>query len=174
MPAEPERLGGVRVDRVTSQDWPALKALRLEALADTPIAYLETLAQARTADDASWQARALRGSADGDSCQVIAWSGASAIATAVGFLDPERPGTAVLAAVYVAPAARGTGLMDRLLAPVSGWAREHGCRTLRLWVHQDNGRARVAYARRGFVETGQAMPYPLEPSQRELAMELAL
>lgn len=169
MPADP-----VQVRRVEPADWPALKALRLEALADTPIAYLETLEQALGLDDAAWQARAARGSVHGDSCQVLAWSAGRPTATAVGFLDPERRGTAVLAAAYVSPAARGTGLLDRLLEPVTVWARLHGCTVLRLWVHEDNGRARAAYDARGFLATGQTMAYPVEPSQRELALELAL
>ena len=169
MPAE-----DVSVRRVEPGDWPVLRALRLEALADTPIAYLETLATALALDDDAWQARARRGSAEGDSCQVLARSGGTAVGTAVGFLDAERPGTAVLAAVYVAPAARGTGLLSALLEPVVAWAGGRGCGVLRLWVHEDNGRARAAYERLGFRETGQLMPYPLDPERRELAMELPL
>ena len=164
----------VTVRRVEPGDWPALRALRLEALADTPMAYLETLEAALELDDAAWRSRAARGSLEGDACQVLAWAGEVSVGTAVSYLDAERPGTAVLAAVFVAPAGRGTGLLDRLLEPVTGWAKERGCRVERLWVHEDNGRARQAYATRGFAETGQSMAYPLDPTQRELAMERAL
>lgn len=164
----------VTVRRVEPGDWALLRALRLEALADTPIAYLETLEAALALGDDAWRARAVRGSAGGDSCQVMAWSGEQPVGTLTAFLDPERPGTAVLAAVYVVPTARGTGLLDCLLAPVVAWCRQCGCIRLRLWVHEDNGRARASYGARGFVATGQTMAYPVEPSQRELALELAL
>ena len=49
------------VRRIVPDDWPALRALRLEALEDTPIAFLETLEAARALGDEAWRARAARG-----------------------------------------------------------------------------------------------------------------
>ena len=37
-------------------------------------------------------------------------------------------------------------------------------------MHEDNPRAHAAYARLGFVETGQTQPYPLPPGGLELRM----
>lgn len=153
------------------RDWPALKELRLEALADTPIAYLETLSDARTAGDEVWQARAARGAAGGDSFQVLAWDGERPAATAVSFL---RDGAAWLAAVYVTPARRGTGLLPQLVERCAGWAREQGAAVLRLEVHEDNPRAIRAYDKLGFVDTGERTPYPLDPGGWELLMERPL
>ena len=55
----------VRVRAIVPDDWARLRALRLEMLADTPLAYLETLATAEALTDADWQARARRNAQPG-------------------------------------------------------------------------------------------------------------
>jgi hypothetical protein len=137
----------VEVRRATPADWPRLKALRLEALADTPIGFLETLEQAEQLEDGVWQARAARGAEGGDSLQVVAWDGGRPVGTCVSFVGDGR---AWPVAVYVSPTA------------------------LVLEVHEDNARARAAYDELGFVETGATRPYPLDPSRSELEMVLPL
>ena len=166
-----EAAAGVLVRRITVEDWEQVRALRLEALADTPIAYLETVEDARAKDDASLRARAARGAPGGDSFQVLALAGERPVGTSVSFTSDER---AWLAAVYVSPAFRRTGLLARLVEPCAAWARDQGRDELLLEVHEDNPRARAAYARLGFVETGRSRPYPLDPSGLELEMALPL
>lgn len=173
--AEP---AGVIVRRVRPQDWQALRDLRLEALGDTPIGFLESLETAQVLDDTAWRARAARGADGGDSFQVLAWLDGRAVGTVVCFPEAagggHRSDAAWLAAVYVAPAARGAGLLGALIEPAAGWARERGRTVLRLEVHEDNARARRAYARLGFMETGIRKPYPLDPSREELLMDRRL
>ena len=159
------------IRRVTGDDWRELRALRLEALADTPIGFLETLADAEQAPDEVWQARAARGAVGGDSFQVLAWEGDRPVATCVSFL---REDVAWLAAVYVSPSYRGNGLLGELVERCAGWAREQGSSALRLEVHEDNGRARTAYERLGFLDTGERTPYPLDPTRDELLLERPL
>ncbi len=161
----------MRVERVTPADWPALRALRLEALQDAPVAFCEAYADAVRQPDESWQARAARGAVGGDSFQVLAWDGEAAAATSVGFLAGDD---AVLAAVYVTPAWRGHGLLDRMVEQVVTWGREQGAARLRLLVHESNAPATVAYARLGFLVTGHREPYPLDPATDEVEMARAL
>jgi GNAT superfamily N-acetyltransferase len=160
----------VTVRRVVPADWPQLKARRLEALTDTPIGFLETLDAAQALDDAAWQARAARGSEGGDSLQILAFDAGRAVGTSVSFLS--KVGDAWLAAVYVTPSHRGAGLLARLVEPCAEWVRERGADSLMLEVHEDNPRARAAYARLGFVETGATAPYPLAPGGCELVMRM--
>ena len=148
-----------------------MRALRLEALEDTPLGYLETLAAAREEHDEAWQARAARGAEGGPSFQVMAWEGDRPVGNCVCFL---RDGAAWLAAVYVTPGHRGTGLLDRLVGHCAAWGREQGCTLLRLEVHEDNAPALAAYARLGFRDTGERGPYPLPPGGEELVMERPL
>jgi len=159
------------IRRVTTDDWPALRALRLEALEDTPIGFLETLADAVATPDDLWQERAARGAVGGDSFQVMAWAGDRPVGTCLCFL---RDGAAWLAAVYVAPAYRGQGLLGRLAEQCAGWGREQGSAVLRLQVHEDNARAQAAYATLGFALTGHRQPYDLDPTRDELLMERPL
>ena len=163
----------VVVRRVVPGDWPLLRSLRLEALLDTPLAYLETHAEAAGKDERDWRSRATRGSEGGDSCQLLATRDGRAVATAITFPDGGRDAVWWVVGVFVTPAERGQGLLDRLLDGLADDALAGGGRLLRLEVHEDNPRARAAYARRGFVETGGRRPYPLGGGE-ELEMERAL
>jgi GNAT superfamily N-acetyltransferase len=154
------------VREVVEQDWVRLRALRLEMLADTPIAYLETLETAEAHPVSHWKRHA-RGRPS--SVKLVAeapdgrWLG-----TMTGIVSEGVP---TLVAVYVAPDARGAGagVTDALLAGIETWAAARGDQ-LRLEVNELNGRAIEAYRRRGFVLTGRTTPYPLEPPSLELEM----
>jgi ribosomal protein S18 acetylase RimI-like enzyme len=164
-------LSGVEFRRVVPDDWPALKALRLEALQDTPVAFCERYADAVRASDDVWRACAARGADGGDSFQVLAWLRDLPVATSVGFVDG---GDAVLAAVYVTPACRGRGLLDAMVEQVAGWARDRSCPRLRLLVHETNVPAQRVYERLGFLPTGHREPYPLDPATDEVELARAL
>jgi ribosomal protein S18 acetylase RimI-like enzyme len=165
------------VRRVRPDDWPRLKALRLEALEDTPIGFLERYEDALKIADEGWQFRAHRGSDAGDSAQFVAAQGDGPfVGTMVGFPDGAGSDAVWLAAVYVTPAwrRRDRGVADALLDAVVDWARNRHASRVLLEVHEDNLPARAFYRRRGFVETGQRKPYPLDPSADELVMALPL
>jgi ribosomal protein S18 acetylase RimI-like enzyme len=157
----------VELRRVVAEDWPALKALRLEALQETPIAYCEAYGDAVRETDDGWQARTARGAEGGDSFQVLAWLRDLPVATSVGYLDGAD---AVLAGVYVTPACRGRGLLDAMVEQVAAWARERSCPRLRLLVHETNAGAQRAYERLGFAPTGHREPYPLDPATDEVEL----
>ena len=160
----------VRVTRVRPQDWPAWRQIRLEALEDTPIGFVELLADARQRTDAQWQERAAA-AAEGDAHGLwLAWDGERPVGC-TGAVRYEPGDDALVYSVYVSPTARGGDVLDQLLGAVTAWARTlDGGTRLRLEVHEDNARARAAYARRGFVETGGTAPYPPDPSRSELEM----
>lgn len=168
------------VRRVRAEDWPRLRALRLEALEDTPMGFLERYEDALKITDEGWQFRAHRGSEAGDSAQFVAdqcgREDGSFLGTMVGFPDTSGSDEVWLAAVYVTPAWRGRGraVADALLDAVVDWARSRNASRMLLEVHEDNASARAFYRRRGFIETGQRKPYPLDPSADELAMALPL
>lgn len=156
----------VVVRETEERDWLRLRALRLEMLADTPIAYLETLATAQAHPVSHWKRQA-RGPARG--VRLIAETADGRwIGTMTGIIAETVP---TLVAVYVAPEARGkeAGVTDALLGGVERWARQHGDQ-LRLEVHELNSRAIEAYRRRGFVRTGRTSPYPLDPPSLEIEM----
>ena len=167
---------GVVVRAAGSQDWQALKALRLEALADTPIGFLEQLAGAREHDDAAWRARAQQWTAAPHSALLFAEQDGAPVGM-LGLSDEASrvPSGAVLVlAVYLQPAARGAGVLGALVAQAERWARGRGADRLLLEVHEDNARAQRAYARLGFADTGERSPYDPDPTRQEVLMERSL
>lgn len=151
------------VRRLRPEEWRASKAIRLEALADTPLGFLELLADAEERTDDQWRERAAAVSTGGEQSLHLAWEGDRPIGCAGGWRRDGGP-TVVVYAVYVTPSRRGGPVLDALLAAVAGWARGLGGVTeLRLEVHEANARARAAYERRGFALTGATTAYPHDP-----------
>ncbi|NAZ74965.1 GNAT family N-acetyltransferase [Kineococcus sp. T13] len=158
---------------VTEDDWELFRDLRLRMLADTPIAFMETLEQARAHDEAEWRFRARRTTLPGSSA-VVAVDEASGrwVGTMSTFTDPERG--VFLVSVFVDASQRGAGTADRLLTAVLERVRAEGAHAVTLHVHEDNARARAFYERRGFRDTGVRVPYALDPARSEVEMRLAL
>jgi GNAT superfamily N-acetyltransferase len=142
------RADQLRLEVVGPDDWRAWRDLRLEALEDTPIGFMETVEQARTVDDDEWRERMAK-----PGLRLLAYDEERAVGMAGGFRD--QAGAPVLFAVYVTPAARGTGVLDLLVDRVAEWAAPD---PLTLEVHVDNGHAHRAYLRLGFSETGETTP----------------
>ena len=165
----------IAVRRVTEEDWPLLRAVRLEMLADSPSAYLETVAHAEACSEQEWRFRAGRGSTGATNLAIAApaESRDRLVAYMACFVD--GPLRAHLVSVYVAPAHRGTGLAARMVDQVLQWARDDaGAHTLHLYVHEANPRARAFYRRLGFAETGSSLPYELNPAELDLEMDMSL
>ena len=151
-----------------------MRALRLEMLADTPMAFGETLRTASALDERVWRDRARRGENPRGAALVAIdeAAGGRFVGTMGGYIDPTGP---MLVGVYVSPAYRGRtlGVTDRLLDGVEEWARDFSD-VLLLHVHTQNTRAIAAYERRGYVATGALFPYILNPHEREQEMRKPL
>ncbi|SDE23317.1 Protein N-acetyltransferase, RimJ/RimL family [Blastococcus fimeti] len=156
---------------VRAYEWREARALRLAALSDeaAPVAFLTSYAEASTRPDNQWQAQTRDSSVDagpGAAARLFVaetdegdWVG-SVVARVHQGGEPDSGGAAVqhpsgyVAAVYLAPAHRGRGVLADLLAAATGWLREQGLTHARLHVHTENPRARRAYEKAGFVATG--------------------
>ena len=157
----------------TEDDWQEYRALRFEMLQDAPIAFLETLEQARMHPDEHWRRRASNVNRTTRLFAAVAedgrWLGSMGGFQSAGSHDP------YLVGVYVTPAWRGRelGMTDALLDAVIDWARGRGERLL-LEVHEENEPAIRSYLRRGFTFTGRTQPYPLDRTANEREMALPL
>jgi ribosomal protein S18 acetylase RimI-like enzyme len=166
----------VDISPMRREQWRELRALRLEMLADSPTAYVESLAAAQLVTDEVWQERAVRYTAAGSLNLVAAERGSGHwVGTMSCYVDPGS-GRAYVVAVYVAPSHRGraVGVADVLLDGVESWAVAQGMAELWLEVHESNHRAQAFYLRRGYALTGQTRPYDLDPATDELEMRKAL
>jgi GNAT superfamily N-acetyltransferase len=153
------RLMGVR--RATAEDWQALRELRLRALADSPDAFLATLAEAEQRSEDEWR--------DWGSGGVIfvddAFDG-----MAGGFVTGE--GDVMLWGMWVSPERRGSGLAEALARAVIEWARAERVPRVVLWVVIGNAPAERFYERLGFTPTGVTAQLR-NGLDRELALALA-
>ena len=160
----------VTVHRVTPADAARMRALRLEMLADSPLAFLETLAQAAARPHADFRRRIVQASSGGQLAQFVADPGGRLIGHAGGTVLPEEPGATVVFAVYITPAHRGTGILAALVEAVAEWSVAMGRSELMLEVVVGNDRAVRAYERLGFTDTGVRVPHPIIPGLLELQM----
>lgn len=181
------KLANIR--RMVAGDWERLRAVRLEMLADTPAAYVESLESAQEQTGGQWRNRAVAMTAPG-SVTFVAAESADGISQETGGArtfcglmrvvvknpqEANRPLQAMLISVYVSALHRGTGLADELLRhSVKAAAEELGAGLLQLGVHEDNSRAAGFYARHGFHDTGRREVYPLDTSKKEIIMEREL
>ena len=149
-------------------EWERWKELRLRALRDAPLAFLETIERAESHDDALWRSRVAP--SDARASAVAITDAGEWVGQMVVLLDAEPP---TLVGVYVDPRHRGDGTAQRLLEALVGRARATGAATLRLQVSEGNDRARRFYERMGFVATGDVELIPGHPiPEHEMLLDL--
>lgn len=169
-----ETRGDCVVRRIRADEWREFKELRLEALLDSPLAFVEQYATSVAAPDEFWQDRVRRGAAGSDRCVFVAESAGRLVGKTGCFIEPEITDhvSAHIVGVYLTAAQRGGGIADRLFTAVVGWAREEAkADRVRLFVAEGNPRATAFYQRIGFALTGLSMPYPPDESLIEFEME---
>jgi len=137
------------VRRAVIGDEPVLRAVRLQALSESPRAFGSTYERelARTTED--WRRWLTPGVtlllvADDEACGMVA-----------GVRDAQETSVVQLMAMWVRPDHRGTGAADALVSSVKDWAAEVGATQVRLKVVESNWRARRCYERAGFRTTGR-------------------
>jgi GNAT superfamily N-acetyltransferase len=140
------------------RDARALRAIRLEALADTPEAYGSTFEESRTWSARRWRKVARNWNYYLGECDGVVKGMAS------GGRNDQHPGTYWLYGMYVSPSERGSGLAPQLVDAVATWAREQGARQLYLHVTMSVARARAFYLKNGFIENGETLVMDRDPS----------
>ncbi|WP_205740863.1 GNAT family N-acetyltransferase [Haloactinopolyspora alba] len=134
---------------LTVDDWPAWRDARLAALADAPHAFRFGVEGWRNGGEQQWHERFL---VPGTYNLLAEMDGRLAgMARGVRADDGVRE----LRSVWVAPAARGRGVGDRLIEAVVSWATTFGATALRLSVVPANEAAIALYRRHGFADTDE-------------------
>jgi ribosomal protein S18 acetylase RimI-like enzyme len=162
------------IRRMGSSEWRELRAIRLEAVRDTPTAFSSSYAELTSHPDVFWQERAAAGATSDNGATFIAcdrhddWVG-SASAEPLA----EVPDHAHIHAVYVRAGHRGpTGPGARLVEAAIRFAEQHiDVSRLTLGVHESNSRALAFYRRIGFRMTDKVIPYRPNPVERCYIME---
>jgi ribosomal protein S18 acetylase RimI-like enzyme len=157
---------GLEVQRLAADDWAQLRDARLAALADAPYAFQSTLARELQFTEQTWRERA-------SSASTFAVRDGDAI---VGLATGIDEGLVWhLVGMWVSPKLRGSGVADRLVSAVGELAWKSGASSVRLWVTEENGRARAFYRRLGFLPTGRRqLVRPEDPDRWEQELVLRL
>ncbi|MCM3522377.1 bifunctional GNAT family N-acetyltransferase/class I SAM-dependent methyltransferase [Curtobacterium sp. P97] len=139
----------IELRRVTAEDWAVWRPVRLAALTDAPQAFGSRLEDWQDAPEHRWRTRlSLPGAVD-----LLAVEEGDTVGMASGVPDPDDLALAELISMWVAPGARGRGLVARLVDEVARVLVVQGTEHLELSVMPDNDRARRAYERIGFSAT---------------------
>ena len=160
-----------RIRRINADEGPRLRALRLHALAEAPMACGSTLAHEQDFSDDVWRERAVGASTGCDRATFIAerdtqWVG---LVTGLAHNDPDNLGR-LLVSMFVDRTARRAGVGVALVEAVLAWARACGAARLTLWVTSGNDPAVALYQRCGFRQTGAIRPLPHTSTLAECQM----
>ncbi|MCR6487103.1 GNAT family N-acetyltransferase [Amycolatopsis sp. OK19-0408] len=153
----------IQVRRLTPDDGPVLREIRLRALADTPENFGSLVAAEGAKPAEEWRSW-LR-----DRAWFAAFDGEDTVALVCGW-----PGELewLVFSMWVAPQARGRGLAADLIGAVRETAEVAGAEAIVLHVFEGNDRARRVYERLGFVPTGESEV--IDGKGRRNRMRLAL
>jgi ribosomal protein S18 acetylase RimI-like enzyme len=134
--------------------WREFKAIRLEALSDSPQAFGSAYATEAARPDEHWIGR-LRETNEGRGLSLFAECDGKLVGMIGAFFDA-GPEVASVVAVYVTPEQRGRGagklLVDEVLARLRALPGTHAAR---LMVNVEQTAALKLYLQAGFVEVGR-------------------
>jgi GNAT superfamily N-acetyltransferase len=131
-------------------DWEGLRAIRLEALSDTPDAYGSTYEETARWSDAQWKNSA------STRLYYLAERDGRVVGMVSGGFNDAYPGTRWLYGMYVTPSERGSGTAERLVLAIGEWAKHHGVDEIYLHVTTSVPRARAFYEKVGFQPNGES------------------
>jgi len=138
----------IAISRITPDDWPLLRDLRMASLRESPDAFGQRLDEAALFDDDDWIATARAASGGDRRSWFIARDGGRPVGLVQGRRRP--PDACLLFSMWVAPDARRLGVGRALVDAVDDWAREWGSKRVILWVLAGNEGAHRFYEQIGF------------------------
>jgi len=169
----------MEIRRIRADEGLRLKALRLRALADSPMAYGSTLAREQAYPDALWHERAANGAAGDRVVTVVAEHDNCLLGMATGLApEVENLPHPTMVGVFVEGAVRRQGVGAALVEKVIDWAKARksarGSALLLIWITAGNEPALALYRRHGFRATGATRPNAHTPELIESEMLLEL
>jgi GNAT superfamily N-acetyltransferase len=149
-------------------DWERLRAIRLEALAESPLSYSSTLEREQAFSEADWRERL------GAGFFAVAEVGSRDDALVAAYFPGGVTIEAEMVSLWVRPEARGLGYGGSLVETVALWASTAGAESVHTWMTEPNEQARLLYDNHGFVPTGERQPLPHAPEITEIALRRLL
>jgi len=152
---------GAVVRTFLPHEWRTYRAIRLEALAESPAAFGSTLARESNFAETEWESRLSRGCSSATERPLIAEVGNKPVGLAWARIESTDRAVANLYQMWVSPEFRGRGIGGALLSAAIEWARLAGAEAVELGVTFGDTPSIRMYTRAGFEPLGQpAPPYP--------------
>jgi len=165
-------IGSITIRPIRAHEGAAMRAIRLRALADSPEAFGQTLAQARALSDQEYCRRARTSALGEERTFIVAEAGGGEwVGMIAGHDEGER---VALLSMWVAPERRGTGLGKQLIGSLLHWAGVKPAREIYLFVGENNAPARALYASMGLKPTGRSEPLPWNAAIIDIEMRREL
>jgi GNAT superfamily N-acetyltransferase len=170
-------MSDISVRALGEDEWEQYRSVRLSALEESPEAFVASVDEERAYEEDFWRERMRRSErllAEQQGTPV----GVASVGQAHHDGEKDNAKVAELFGLWVAPAARGTGVATQLVQAGADAARRQGRSHLAYWVGADNGRA-VAFASGfGFRPTDSRRPMRVkgddDDDEDEIAMILPL
>lgn len=165
-------MSDVDVRPLGEEDWQEFRAIRLEALSESPEAFAAKLTEEEGYPEEFWKLRLQR------STRLVAETGSDKVGVvSIGEGKGEDGSVAEIFGLWVRPDARGTGVATKLVEAGADRAREDGRTHVAYWVGTDNGRAVAFASGMGFRPTDFRRPMRVvsdDDGEEEIAMILPL
>jgi ribosomal protein S18 acetylase RimI-like enzyme len=136
------------IRRAAIGDEPVVRALRIEALTESPWAFGSTLEREFGRTTADWQRWFSPG------VTLVLEAGDLPRGLVAGVHDKDRRGVVHLMAMWVHRSLRASGAADALVTALLDWAAAEGATEITLCIAKGNDRAQRCYERNGFRATG--------------------
>ena len=156
----------IEIQVLRSDELHIWKKLRLEALAEAPYAFGDTIEEAQQRTDKEWESSLL----EGDGKLFIAKYDGSPVGMARVRRSPNAASSSGLYSMWVSPSARSKGIGKALMNAALAWAGVAGVDEMVLYVTQGSDAAKRLYLASGFVETGELQPLRSSPDIQMEAM----
>lgn len=148
-------------------EWHVLRAVRLQALCDSPHAFASRYEAEVRWTEIQWRQQFAAAT------WVVA-VGSGAVIGIAGLVAAHPCDGPHVESIWVAPTHRHLGVSRALLRALVDRERGNGARDLALWVFEDNHDAHRVYLRLGFVPTGERQPLPHAVGRFELRLRLEI
>ena len=144
----------LELHQLTPVEWPVLRAARLQALRESPHAFMSRYDHESRLSELEW--RRLFDAAT----WIVAQEGEDVVGLARSVGEPATPWARHVESIWVAPTHRRRGVFRALLSALTDVERRMGVSDLLIWVLEDNQNAQRAYETVGFRLTGERQFLP--------------
>ena len=155
------------VRRITADQGAILRELRAASLRDAPDAFDETLEEALSESEETFDAAAQRHADSDHSASFILYTEGHPAGLVGAYFEESAEHKAFVCALWVAPAVRHLRGGELLVNTASQWLAERGAHEIYAWVADANRNAMRFYGALGFGPTGEHQPIARAPQESQ-------